>query len=131
MNGFLRVTHPQKNELFLFTLSVQKPYFPELVPPVYLFKDSQARLPCKPAGEPQPTVKWFKDGVAISYGQNASYRLQANGTLIIDKVENGNAGKYTCMAENFLGKANVTARGILLGKAKLATYINGCDDLLH
>ncbi|RMX60520.1 hypothetical protein pdam_00001439 [Pocillopora damicornis] len=100
-------------------VDVQKPYFPELVPPVYLFKDSQARLPCKPAGEPQPTVKWFKDGVAISYGQNASYRLQANGTLIIDKVENGNAGKYTCMAENFLGKANITARGILLERTKI------------
>lgn len=68
-------------------------------------------------------MKWFKDGVAISYGQNASYRLQANGTLIIDKVENGNAGKYTCMAENFLGKANVTARGILLGKVNLISAV--------
>ena len=83
---------------------------------MYLFKDSQARLPCKPEGEPQPTVKWFKDGVAISDKQNASYRLESDGTLIIDKVKNGDAGKYTCMAENFLGKANVTALGILLGK---------------
>lgn len=84
--------------------------------PFYLFKDNQARLPCKPLGEPQPAVKWFRDGEAITYGQNSSYTLEADGTLIIDKVKDGDGGSYTCMAQNYLGKANVTAPGILLGK---------------
>ena len=86
--------------------------------PFYLFKDSQARLPCKPLGEPQPAVIWFKDDIAITYGQNTSYRLEADGTLIISKVKNGDEGRYTCMAQNYLGKANITAPGILLGKKK-------------
>lgn len=49
--------------------------------------------------------------------------------MIIDKVENGNVGKYICMVENFLGKVNVIVWGILFGKVKLVIYINGCDDL--
>ena len=84
--------------------------------PFYLFKESQARLPCKPLGEPQPSVKWFKDGAAISYGQNSSYKLEADGTLFKTKVTDGDGGIYTCMAQNYLGKANATAPGILLGK---------------
>jgi len=84
--------------------------------PFYLFNQSQARLPCKPLGEPQPSVKWFKDGGAVSYGQNSSYKLEADGTLVIIKVTNVDRGTYTCIAQNYLGKANATAPGNLLGK---------------
>ena len=84
--------------------------------PFYLFKESLARLPCKPLGEPQPSVKWFKDGAAVSFGQNSSYKIEADGTLVITKVTDGDGGTYTCMAQNYLGKANATAPGVLLGK---------------
>ncbi|XP_020621934.1 hemicentin-1-like isoform X3 [Orbicella faveolata] len=87
--------------------------------PFYLFKESQARLPCKPLGEPQPSVKWFKDGTAVSYGQNSSYKLEADGTLVITKVTDDDGGIYTCMAQNYLGKANATAPGILLERTKI------------
>ena len=84
--------------------------------PFYLFKESLARLPCKPLGEPQPSVKWFKDGTAVSYGQNSSYNVEADGTLVITNVTDGDNGTYTCMAQNYLGKTNATASGFLLGK---------------
>ena len=84
--------------------------------PFYLFKGSQARLPCKPFAEPYPTFKWFKDGAAISSGKNQSYRVDADGSLVIIKVKDGDSGKYTCMAQNYLGKTNATADGILLGE---------------
>ena len=68
-------------------------------------------------------MKWFKDGVAISYGQNTTYRLAADGTLIITKVKDGDAGRYTCMAQNYLGQANKTAPGTLLGKKFLTITV--------
>lgn len=101
--------------MFLFT--AWKPSFLGVgFGPFYLFKESQARLPCKPLGEPQPSVKWFKDGTAVSYGQSSSFKLEADGTLLVTKVTDGVGGTYTCMAQNFLGKTNATAPGILLGK---------------
>ena len=85
--------------------------------PFYLFKGIQARLPCKPFAEPYPTFAWLKDGAVIKHSKNESYKIDADGSLIIVKVKDGDSGKYTCMAENYLGKANATADGILLGKA--------------
>ena len=104
------------NNMITLLFAAWKPSFQGVgFGPFYLFKESQVRLPCKPLGEPQPSVKWFKDGTAISYGQNSSYKLEADGTLVITKVKDGDGGRYTCMAQNYLGKADVTAPGILLG----------------
>lgn len=101
----------------VFFFSAWKPSF-ELVSfgPFYLFKGIQARLPCKPLAEPYPTFRWFKDGVAIEYGKNESYMMDADGSLIILEVGAGDSGKYTCEAQNYLGKTNATADCILLGK---------------
>ncbi|XP_068759026.1 neuroglian-like isoform X2 [Montipora capricornis] len=87
--------------------------------PFYLFKGIQARLPCKPSAEPSPTIKWLKDGVALRYVENGSYSLNSDGTLVINKVDDSDSGRYTCVAENYFGKANVTASGILLERTKL------------
>ena len=84
--------------------------------PFYLFKGIQARLPCKPSAEPSPTIKWLKDGVALRYVENGSYSLNSDGTLVINKVDDSDSGRYTCVAENYFGKANVTASGILRGE---------------
>ena len=100
-------------------LAAWKPSFLEVgFGPFYLFKESLARLPCKLLGEPQPSVKWFKDGTAVSYGQNSSFTVETDGTLVINKVTAGDGGTYTCMAQNYLGIANATAPGILLGKSE-------------
>lgn len=69
-------------------------------------------------GEPQPSVKWFKDGTAVNSGQNSGYKVEADGTLVITKVTDGDGGTYTCMAQNYLGNANATAPVILLGKTE-------------
>ncbi|XP_068757833.1 contactin-2-like [Montipora capricornis] len=87
--------------------------------PFYLFKGIQARLPCKPSAEPSPTIKWLKDEVVLRYVENGSYSLNSDGTLVINKVDNSDSGRYTCVAENYFGKASVTASGILLERTKL------------
>ena len=102
-------------------ITVWKPSFDLPFGPFYLFKGTQARLPCKPIAEPYPTFRWFKDGVPIGNGQNDSYTLDADGSLLINDVKDGNSGRYTCMAENYLGTANATANAIVLGKREFAT----------
>ena len=97
-------------------ITAWKPSFDLPFGPFYLFKGNQARLPCKPNAEPYPTFRWFKDGVPIGHGQNDSYTLDADGSLLINNVKDGNSGRYTCMAENYLGTANATANAIVLGK---------------
>lgn len=89
--------------------------------PFYLFKGIQARLPCQPPAKPYPTIKWFKDGVALEYENNGSYILDSDGTLVIRKVGDSDAGRYTCTAENYLGEATATADGIILGKESSKT----------
>ena len=59
--------------------------------------------------------------MALGYENNGSYILDSDGTLVIRKVGESDAGRYTCAAENYLGEANVTADGILLGKESSKT----------
>lgn len=66
--------------------------------------------------DPYPTFRWFKDGVAIEFGKNESYVMDADGSLVILKVGPGDSGKYTCEAQNYLGTSNATADCIVLGK---------------
>ncbi|XP_074608784.1 hemicentin-1-like [Acropora palmata] len=97
-----------------------KPSFENILfGPFYLFKGIQARLPCQPFAKPYPTIKWLKDGVTLEYENNGSYVLDSDGTLVIRKVGESDAGRYTCTAQNYLGEASKTADGILLERTKL------------
>ena len=107
--------------LFPFVLAWKPSFENILFGPFYLFKGIEARLPCQPFAKPYPTIKWLKDGVTLEYENNGSYILDSDGTLVIRKVGESDAGRYTCTAQNYLGEANKTADGILLGKESSKT----------
>ncbi|XP_057878577.1 neuronal cell adhesion molecule isoform X12 [Melospiza georgiana] len=65
--------------------------------------DSPALLDCAYFGSPKPEIEWFK-GVKGSILRGNEYVFHDNGTLEIPVAQKNNAGTYTCVARNELGK---------------------------
>uniref|UniRef100_A0A4X1UWK6 Contactin-3 n=1 Tax=Sus scrofa TaxID=9823 RepID=A0A4X1UWK6_PIG len=66
-------------------------------------------IPCQPRAAPKAVVLWSK-GTEILVN-SSRVTVTPDGTLIIRNISRSDEGKYTCFAENFMGKANST--GIL------------------
>uniref|UniRef100_A0A8C3L9I5 Contactin 2 n=1 Tax=Chrysolophus pictus TaxID=9089 RepID=A0A8C3L9I5_CHRPC len=66
-------------------------------------------IPCQPRAAPKATVLWTKGTELLINSSRVT--ITADGTLILQNISKSDEGKYTCFAENFMGKANST--GIL------------------
>ncbi|NWZ85971.1 CNTN2 protein, partial [Poecile atricapillus] len=66
-------------------------------------------IPCQPRAAPKATVLWTKGTELLVNSSRVT--ITADGTLILQNISKSDEGKYTCFAENFMGKANST--GIL------------------
>ncbi|POI33585.1 hypothetical protein CIB84_002663 [Bambusicola thoracicus] len=66
-------------------------------------------IPCQPRAAPKATVLWTKGTELLTNSSRVT--ITADGTLILQNISKSDEGKYTCFAENFMGKANST--GIL------------------
>ena len=65
------------------------------------------RLRCGVTGQPPPTISWFKDDKPLQLSERVR-NLNNNKTIKIKKVILRDQGNYTCIAENILGKLNLT-----------------------
>ncbi|NXL95018.1 HMCN2 protein, partial [Alectura lathami] len=74
-----------------------------LTPPVHhVLAGQAASLPCVVlAGRPLPARRWLKDGYLVAPSGRVS--IQADGSLHVDQVAQGDTGTYTCLATNTLG----------------------------
>lgn len=54
---------------------------------------------CKPEAAPAPTITWTKNSISISPDGNR-IKLMPNGNLQIKDLTYGDAGFYTCIADN-------------------------------
>uniref|UniRef100_A0A8C3XG04 Contactin-2 n=1 Tax=Cyanoderma ruficeps TaxID=181631 RepID=A0A8C3XG04_9PASS len=66
-------------------------------------------IPCQPRAAPKATVLWTKGTELLVNSSRVT--ITADGTLILQNISKSDEGKYTCFAENPMGKANST--GIL------------------
>ncbi|CAH1998253.1 unnamed protein product [Acanthoscelides obtectus] len=70
-------------------------------------KHDPATLKCEAAGQPPPTITWYKEGSPVKANQHRV--LLPNGGLFFLRVAHGrkenDSGEYWCEASNALGKA--------------------------
>uniref|UniRef100_A0A8C8SDJ6 Contactin-3 n=1 Tax=Pelusios castaneus TaxID=367368 RepID=A0A8C8SDJ6_9SAUR len=66
-------------------------------------------IPCQPRAAPKSIVLWTKGTELLINSSRVT--ITPDGTLILRNISKSDEGKYTCFAENFMGKANST--GIL------------------
>uniref|UniRef100_A0A803TTJ1 Contactin-2 n=1 Tax=Anolis carolinensis TaxID=28377 RepID=A0A803TTJ1_ANOCA len=61
---------------------------------------------CQPKAAPKANIIWTKGTELLNNGSRIT--ITPSGTLIIRNISKSDEGKYTCFAENFMGKANST-----------------------
>ncbi|XP_076104296.1 fibroblast growth factor receptor 3-like isoform X2 [Mytilus galloprovincialis] len=69
---------------------------------------SPVEIKCVACGKPKPTIKWFKDKQFIDPGVTGGRYNVREYQLKIDRLLKSDAGNYTCVVENDLGKLNFT-----------------------
>ncbi|CAD5231988.1 unnamed protein product [Bursaphelenchus xylophilus] len=82
------------------------PKFEELLYNSTIEKGRELSLVCKASGKPQPTITWFKDGLKIIANHRLVQYTDRRGVvrLNIINVNDGDAGEYSCEAENGYGR---------------------------
>ncbi|XP_065084231.1 tyrosine-protein phosphatase Lar isoform X2 [Ochlerotatus camptorhynchus] len=61
-----------------------------------------AVMQCKATGTPPPKIYWIKDMKRVDM-TNPRYSINSEGSLQIDNSEEGDMGRYECVAENSVG----------------------------
>ena len=97
----------------------QKPVFMGKLMNTALITDSSASMMVHVKGNPNPEVKFMKDGADLKEDARVVINRDGgpNGTyeIIIKKVQTGDAGSYTCVASNSFGNeecvGTVTVKG--------------------
>ncbi|KAF5909495.1 netrin receptor DCC-like, partial [Clarias magur] len=106
-----------------------------LVPPqflsypsnTYAYESTDIEMECAVTGNPQPTVRWMKNGEAVI--PSDYFQIVDGGNLQILGLVRSDEGFYQCVAENEAGNALAMAQLILLELASnLASH--GCLDKL-
>ena len=93
--------------------------FLEPVTPVVSREHQVAMLSCRVAGEPPPTVVWYKDGAVLSASDRVRIRHDwetHEATLAIGDVAMTDAGNYTAEASNGSATARSTANLVVVRK---------------
>lgn len=74
---------------------------------------------CLASGLPAPTIKWMKDGKDIDVADG--YKINADGSLLIENAKAENSGRYTCEAENVEGQDKESSTVNVIGNLKINT----------
>lgn len=68
-----------------------------------------AALNCKSDGQPQPEIKWYRDGRPVDFASSVRKVLLPEGALLFLEAAQGkrdsDSGTYWCVAYNSFGEA--------------------------
>uniref|UniRef100_A0A8C7TM51 Contactin-2 n=1 Tax=Oncorhynchus mykiss TaxID=8022 RepID=A0A8C7TM51_ONCMY len=84
---------------------------------------SELHWTCVAAGKPRPSIRWLRNGQPLSTqitfpASSPRVTVTPDGILWIHNISRADEGKYTCFAENYLGKANSTGHLSVRGTQK-------------
>nr|XP_021337007.1 roundabout homolog 1 isoform X10 [Danio rerio] len=68
--------------------------------------DQSVEFRCEAQGDPVPTIRWRKEDGELPKGR---YEIWEDHTLKLKRLTSGDAGTYTCQAENMMGKTEASA----------------------
>uniref|UniRef100_F6ZIH2 Hemicentin-1 n=1 Tax=Ciona intestinalis TaxID=7719 RepID=F6ZIH2_CIOIN len=66
-------------------------------------KDDTVQLPCIGTGVPEPRISWRKDSQLLFTAPR--YTFQDEGSLLVERVEVEDAGRFVCLVSNLAGSA--------------------------
>lgn len=87
---------------------------------------STVTLSCPATGKPEPDITWFKDGEAIHIENIADIipNGELNGNqLKITRIKEGDAGKYTCEADNSAGSVEQDVNVNVISKFRSKRFV--------
>ncbi|XP_063701950.1 titin homolog isoform X2 [Culicoides brevitarsis] len=100
----------RKEEAMRFA-SYEPPSFTEPLGDATVTEGDKFQFSCNVKGFPEPTIQWYKDGVAIA--KDSDYKTHCeNGlcTLTIDETLTADSAIFTCKASNSVGVAETAAK---------------------
>jgi len=89
----------------------QKPYFIKVPPDQEVPEGQLVRLDYIPAGRPEPTLQWFRNGVPLKPNDGEHVDVINEGgvhSLLVRNPKLGPTVEYTCVAKNKYGEAPFT-----------------------
>uniref|UniRef100_A0A1A8EE95 Contactin 1 n=1 Tax=Nothobranchius kadleci TaxID=1051664 RepID=A0A1A8EE95_NOTKA len=88
-------------------------------------KNGRVVIECRPKAAPKPTFFWSKDTELLS--NSSRVFIWEDGSLEILDVTQADAGRYTCFAENDLGRANITRPLLVTESTKITLAPSNVD----
>ncbi|XP_030634184.1 contactin-2 [Chanos chanos] len=88
-------------------------------------RGGQVMMECKPRAAPKPTLFWSRGTELLT--NNSRITVTPDGVLWIYNISRADEGKYTCFAENYLGKANSTGHLSVRDATKITLAPSNAD----
>lgn len=87
-------------------------------------------LTCELTGNPTPSIRWYKEGKAIS--QSRDFKMVYNGheaSLVISEIYPEDQGRYTCVAKNKHGEAETSCYMTVREAGSPPSFVGTLQDL--
>ncbi|KAM9444366.1 contactin-2 [Clarias gariepinus] len=88
-------------------------------------RGGQVKMECKPRAAPKPTLFWSRGTELLTNSTRVT--VTPDGVLWIYNISRADEGKYTCFAENYLGKANSTGHLSVRDATKITLAPSNAD----
>ncbi|KAM6980111.1 contactin-2 [Aplochiton taeniatus] len=88
-------------------------------------RGGQVTMECRPRAAPKPTLFWSRGTELLTNSSRVT--VTPDGLLRIRNISRADEGKYTCFAENYLGKANSTGHLSVRDATKITLAPSNAD----
>ncbi|XP_039971428.1 contactin-2 [Xiphias gladius] len=88
-------------------------------------RGGQVMIECRPRAAPKPSLFWSRGTELLTNSSRVT--VTSDGILWIHNISRADEGKYTCFAENYLGKANSTGHLSVRDATKITLAPSNAD----